>query len=145
MNMPTLQPGPNRSPAGFIALGAFFLFGFVMASYAAITLGFPGTVLDRAWALNPTAHMQLARFGRWAALPFTALALALLAAGIGWFRRQRWAWLLGTAVISVNLLGDAGQLLFGEILKGAMGVVIAGLVLAAITRPNMRRYFGGSV
>jgi mannose/fructose/N-acetylgalactosamine-specific phosphotransferase system component IIC len=144
MSMPTLQSSINRPPAGFLALGAFFLFGFVMACYAAVTLAKPGTILDRGWQLNPNAHLQLAALGRWVAIPFAALACALLATGIGWFRRRRWAWILGVALIVINLLGDLGQLFVGETLKGVIGVAIAGLVLAFISRRTMREYFAQS-
>jgi len=58
MSMPPLQQIPKRPPAGFLALGDFFLFGFVMSSYAAVTLAIPGTILDRGWQLNPIAHLQ---------------------------------------------------------------------------------------
>jgi hypothetical protein len=136
--------GSRQAPAGFFTLGALFFFGFTMASYAGVTLGVPGTALDRAWVLNPTAHEQLVRLGRWAAIPFAGLALALLATGVGWFVRRRWAWMLGVAIIAMNLAGNLGQLAIGERWKGAAGVVIAGLVLGFMTRRNMREYFRGS-
>ena len=131
----------RRAPAGFFALGGFFLFGSVMAAYAAVSLAVPGTVLDRGWALNPGAREQLAHFGRMAAIPFVLLAGAMLAAALGWFGRRPWAWMLGAAIIAVNLAGDFIQLLRGELAKGAAGVVLAGLVLAAVVRPGMRQYF----
>jgi hypothetical protein len=141
MSMPTLQYGLSRPPAGFLALGAFFLFGFVMATYAAATLTIPGTILDRGWQLNSDAHLQLAAPGRWPAIPFAVLGVALLATGIGWFRRRRWAWMLGVALIAINLLGDLGQLLVGETSKGMVGAALAGLVLAFMSRRKMRDYF----
>jgi hypothetical protein len=49
--------------------------------------------------------------------------------------------MLGAAIIAVNLAGDLIQLLRGELAKGAAGVVLAGLVLAAVVRPGMRQYF----
>src|SRR5262245_59015306 len=126
MSIPISPAGAYRPPAGFFALGAFFLFGFVMASYAAVTLAIPGTILDRGWQLNPNAHLQLAALGRWATVPFLVLGVALLVTGIGWFRRRRWAWMLGVALIAINLLGDLGHLFVGEILEGVVGGVLAG-------------------
>jgi len=144
MSIPSVQPSPKLPPAGFLALGAFFLFGFVVACYAAVTLAIPGTILDRGWQLNPNAHLQLAALGRWAAIPFAVLGVALLATSIGWFRRRRWAWMLGLALVAINLIGDVGQLFVGETLKGLVGMVIAGLVVAVISRRAMREYFAKS-
>lgn len=63
---------------------------------------------------------------------------------MGWFRRRRWAWMLSLALVAINLIGDFGQLLLGETLKGVVGVVIAGLVVGVIWRPAMREYFAES-
>lgn len=112
-----------------------------MAAYAAFTLAVPGTPLDRLWALNPEAHLQLAPLGKLVAAPFALLSVAMLFTGIAWFRRRRWGYLLGTLIIALNLAGDAFNLLRGEYLKGATGVLIAGLLLVVMTRPAMREYF----
>jgi uncharacterized BrkB/YihY/UPF0761 family membrane protein len=128
-------------PAGFTAIGTFFYFGALMATYAAITLLFPGTMLDRGWALNPTAHVQLLSLGRVMGVPFLVLAFALLFAAIGWFRRRRWGWNLGTAIIAVNMLGDLLNMFRGQPAKGAVGVAVAGLLLMYLLRRDVRQYF----
>jgi uncharacterized membrane protein (DUF2068 family) len=138
--MATFAP-PNARPTGFVPIGAFFFFGAVMASYAAFTLLHPGTVLDRGWQLNPVAHVQLLSMGRIMGAPFILLALALLSAGIGWFRRRYWGWMLGVIVISINLIGDLSQLFAGHGLKGMVGVTVAGLLLVYLFRPGTRLYF----
>jgi hypothetical protein len=73
----------QSKPAGFLPIGIFFFFGSLMAIYAAITLAKPGTILDRAWVLNPMAYAPLAPLGRVVALPFAVLAATLFAAGVG--------------------------------------------------------------
>jgi hypothetical protein len=128
-------------PGGFIPIGVFFYFGATMASYAAITLLMPGTVLDRGWALNPTAYAQLHSMGRVMGVPFIFLAIALFMAAIGWLRRRRWAWKLGTAIVAINLIGDFINMLRGEWGKGAVGVAIAGLLLSYMMRARVRNYF----
>lgn len=131
----------NNRPIGFLPLGIFFFFAASMATLAAVTLGLPGTFLDRAWELNKTAHAQLAPLGRIMALPFALLAAVALVAGIGWFKRRRWAWVVGVFGISANCLGDVINMAIGEFWKGAVGVVIAGLLLVYMTRPSLRKYF----
>jgi hypothetical protein len=130
-----------KRPVGFVPLGIFFFFAATMATYAGFTLLFPGTILDRAWALNKTGHAQLARLGQIIALPFVMLAGIALVAGIGWFKRRRWAWVVGVSGIALNLVGDLINMAIGEFWKGAAGVVIAGLLLAYMTRADVRRYF----
>jgi hypothetical protein len=112
-----------------------------MATLAAVTLGWPGTFLDRAWELNKTGHAQLMPLGRILALPFILLALVALIAGIGWFKRRRWAWMVGVLGIAMNCVGDLINMAVGEFWKGAAGVVIAGLLLIYMTRKNVRAYF----
>ena len=137
------MPTSNKQPAGFFPLGMFFFFGAVMATYAGFTLLWPGTFLDRAWVLNKNAHVQLSSLGRIMAAPFVILATVLLLAGIGWFRRRYWGWVLGVTVIAINLIGDLIHMALGDFLKSAVGVVIAGLLLIYMTRPGVREYFRG--
>lgn len=127
-------------PAGFIPLGIFFFFAATMAGYAAVTLLFPGTILDRAWTLNQTGHFQLLLFGRIIALPFAIFAVISLFTGIGWLKRRRWAWIVGVSMIALNLAGDLANMVFGEFWKGAGGVTIAGLLLVYMTRSKVRTY-----
>ena len=132
---------PLNRPAGFVPLGIFFFFAASMASLAAITLGWPGTFLDRAWELNKAGHGQLVPLGRIVAVPFSLLAAIALVAGIGWFKRRMWAWRVGVLGIAVNCVGDLINMAFGEFWKGAVGVVVAGLLLIYMTRGSVREYF----
>jgi hypothetical protein len=62
-------------------------------------------------------------------------------AAVGWFRRKRWGWMLGVTIIAINATGDLINGVMGEWLKGAFGVVIAGLLLIYMTRSEVRKYF----
>jgi uncharacterized membrane protein (DUF2068 family) len=124
-----------------MAIGAFFVFGATMAAYAAVTLLTPGTFLDALWVLNKQGHAQLASLGGGAVLLFAVLSLLLGLAAVGWFRRRRWGWMLGSAIIAINLAGDVVNLARGEGLKGAVGVLIAGLLLIYLMRPRVRNCF----
>jgi hypothetical protein len=114
-----------------------------MATYAAVTLLHPGTFLDRAWVLNPRAHTELTPLGRVVGFPFLVLAVLLFLAGVGWFRRRYWGWILGVTIIAINLSGDLVHFAFRDRLRGGVGVVIAGALLLYMTRPAMRRHFSG--
>jgi hypothetical protein len=136
------MPNDEGRPSGFIPIGIFFVFGATMAAYASVTLIAPGTALDVLWALNSSAHVQLAALGKVAGLGFAALSLLLCAASLGWFRRRYWGWLLGTTIIAINAVGDLVNGLRGAWLEAAAGVSIAGLLLLYLTRAGTRKYFG---
>ena len=135
----TLDRPPR--PPGFAAIGVFFCFGSVMAAYAAVTLFRPGTFLDRLWALNRRGHIALAALAPMVAVPFGVLSIVLFMAALGWFRRQYWGWLLGTAVIATNLAADFIHALLGDWLRSGVGVIIAALLLFYLTRQRVRAWF----
>jgi hypothetical protein len=134
---------PTDKPAawGMTAIGIFLFFGATMASFAAVTLLWRGTFLDRVWSLNPTAYRQLAPFGRTAGILFLTLGVALVAAGIGWFRRRLWGWRLAVAIIAIQVAGDAVNCIRGDWVGGGIGVAIAGVLLLFLLRPVVRSAF----
>ncbi len=135
-----MKPVVRTRPTGFAAIRIFFFLGAAMACYAAITLLLPGTFLDHGWDLNPTARARLLPPGRIMGLPFI-VAAALGLTGVGWFRRRFWGWLVGCSMIAINLASDAINLLAGERLKGAVGVLFAGLLLSYMASAKVRSYF----
>lgn len=135
------DPASAPTPAGFHAIGMFLIFGSCMAGFAAATLLRPGTVLDRAWALNPTAYAQLAPHGKIFGTLFVVLSAALACAGIGWFRRQRWGWRLAVTIIALQCVGDVINCLRGDLLRGVTGAAIAGALLYYLLRPSVRAAF----
>jgi hypothetical protein len=131
--------GPK--PRGFTAIGVFLFFGAVMASLAATTLLWRGTVLDRLWTFNPTAYKQLAPVGRIVGILFLALSAALTTAGIGWFQRRLWGWRLAVVIISTQVLGDVINCVRGDWLRGGTGAIIAGALLLFLLQPRIRAAF----
>ncbi len=113
-----------------------------MAALAGITLVFPGTILDRSWRLNPVAYAHLAPLGAPVGIAFLLLALVLAVAATGWWCRRRWGWILAVVIIVIQVLGDFLNLLRGDVLRGAAGVVIASALLFYMTRLRMRAAFG---
>jgi len=63
----------HELPRGTFAIGVFLFFGATMASLAGVILTWPGTSLDKVWALNPTAHKQLAALGKPAGILFQVM------------------------------------------------------------------------
>jgi len=112
-----------------------------MAALAGTTLVLPATILDRAWRLNPVAYAQLAPLGTPVGIAFLLLALVLAVAATGWWRRRRWGWILAVVIIAIQLLGDLLNLLRGDVLRGAAGVLIASALLFYMTRPRVRAAF----
>jgi hypothetical protein len=137
-----MRQEPQNSPRGLTAVAAFLFFGAAMASLAATTLIFPGTFLDRAWRLNPVAYAQLSPLGPPIGIGFSLLAVALAAAAIGWLRRRRWGWVLAVIIIAIQIVGDVANLLRGDVLKGSVGVAIAGALLFYMTCREVRVAFG---
>ena len=130
--------------AGITAIGVFWFFGAVMAAYACVTLLWPGTILDRLWELNISAHVQLLLMGRAIALLFLVLGAALLATGIGWSRRRAWGWTLGVILLATQVTGDLANAAMGEYMRGGVGVLIAGSLLFYLFRPNVKQVFATS-
>jgi len=112
-----------------------------MASLAAITLLWPGTALDRVWALNPMAYKQLAPMGVLVGILFLLLGAALITAGIGWFRRRLWGWKLAVAIIAIQALGDVVNCVRGDWLHGGTGIIIAGALLLFLLQPRIKATF----
>ena len=131
-------------PAGITAIGIFWFFGAIMAAYACVTLLWPGTVLDRLWNLNISAHVQLLLMGRAIGFLFLALVAALVATGIGWSRRRAWGWTLGVILLATQVTGDLASAAMGEYIRGGTGVLIAGSLLFYLFRPNVKQVFATS-
>ena len=134
--------GPGVPPRGLTAMGIFLFFGAAMACFAGVTLIWRGTPLGGLWKLNVRAHEQLTSFPVWIGVPFLLLSAALFAAGLGWFRRQPWGWVLAATIIAIQAAGDIVNVFRGDILPGTVGAGIAGALLAWLFRRDVRASFG---
>ena len=134
---------PNRSahrPA-WIAIGIFLLFAACMAALAGSMLLWPGTTLDQLWTLNPIAQQLLTPIGRSVGPIFLLLSVTLLIAVAGWFQSRLWGWRLAVVILSVQFAGDFINLLRGELLRGGIGILVAGALLYFLLRSNIRASF----
>jgi hypothetical protein len=128
-------------PRGITAIGVFLCFAALMAALAGTTLVWRGTVLDRMWTLNAPAYEELAPLGRTIGIPFLLFSAILVITAAGWLRRRRWGWYLGVAIIAIQLAGDLMNLFLGQLVRGGVGVIIAGLLLVYMLRARMRVAF----
>jgi hypothetical protein len=136
------EVGRRRTdPHGIVAIGVFLFLGATMAGLAGATLLWRGTVLDKIWALNPTAYRQLAPLPKIVGVMFLCLSAALALAGNGWFRRRLWGWRLAVAIISTQVLGDLVNLIRGDFLRGGTGFIIASALLLYLLRSKMKAVF----
>ena len=135
----------HEIPRGMVPVGIFLFFGATMASLAGTTLTWPGTSLDRMWALNPTAHKQLGTFAKPAGILFLLLAAILVLAGTGWFKHRLWGWRLAVAVIATQVLGDLVNFFKGDYWRGGVGFSIATALLLYLLRPAVRGVFNGAL
>ena len=85
-------------------------FGAVMASLAATTLLWRGTVLDHLWAIYPTAYKQFALLG-----------------GIAGF--SPWDGASGRNYLHSQILGDVVNCVRGVWPRGGTGIIVAGGLL----------------
>ncbi len=67
--------------------------------------------------------------------------MTLAFTGMGWFKRRLWGWALAVAVIATQVLGGAVNIFMGRIVKGGIGVAIAGALLFYALRADVKSVF----
>jgi hypothetical protein len=117
----------RKSHTGITAMGIFLFLGATMASLAGVTLIWRGTILDRMWVINAPAYRQLAPFGKTVGIPLLLLGATMVVAGTAWFKRRVWGWRLAVAIIATQVFGDLVNAFMGDLVRGGVGFVIAGL------------------
>lgn len=119
---------PSRPP-GITALSFFFLFGTVMSGLAAVTLLFPGSVLEPLWRLNPRARDGFAAMGSWAVLLMVLVCVACGMAALGLQRCKRWGYWMALFILTINLAGDTANAVIAHDWRTLMGLPIGGAMI----------------
>lgn len=135
------SPLGNGFRPAIIGIGLFLIFASSMAALAGTMLIWPGTVLDRLWSLNQTAHAELRKAGSYVGPLFWALSVTLLGAAAGWFRQRVWAFRITVAIVCAQVAGDLINLARGDFGRGGAGLLIAGALLLYLLRSNIRTAF----
>jgi uncharacterized membrane protein YccC len=98
-------------------------------------------MLEVIWKLYPARRALLMPYRMWLGPGFLILAIFMVFASVGCFRRRVWGWWLAVAIFVINGLSDAGQILLGHFLEGGIGVAVAGAILFFFSRPKVRGTF----
>ena len=93
-------------PVGVTALSIFFWAGAFISLIAAVSLLFPGRILEPLWRLNPRAREGFAGIGGWAILLMGAVSAACAIAAAGLWRGAHWGYWFALVLLVINLIGD---------------------------------------
>ena len=131
---------PSR-PFGVTALALLFLFGTAASFIAALSLAFPGSLLEPIWGLNPNARAGFDRIGSWAIVVMMIVFVACLCAMVGLWRRSTWGYWLAVGMLVLNLVGNFINVITGTEPKAIVGIPVVLLVLAYLMRRRTKNHF----
>lgn len=126
---------------GVFLLGISFAVATCILLSAGTALLLPGSQFEVIWSLYPARRSLLMPYRVWLGPAFLTLAIAMVSASIGCFRRRKWGWWLSVAIFLVNGVSDMAQILLGHFLEGGIGVAAAGAILFYLSRPKVRGTF----
>ena len=126
---------------GLLALSAFFGLGAVIALLTTIALSAPGSALEPMWRLNPHAHVVFQAMGSWAITLMSVVTGACALSAVGLWIRARWGHRLAVALLTVNLLGDATNVVVRGDLRLLIGLPIAAALIAYLLSAAVRAQF----
>ncbi len=109
---------------------------------AGVPMLLPGSALQNVWRLNPQAQVGLGALGSWAIVLMLVVSVACGLSAVGLWRGATWGRAAALTVLTVNLLGDAGNALVRGDLRTLIGVPIgAALIAYLLLNRRVRAYF----
>lgn len=130
-----------RRPIGVTALSIFSVAAALISFVSTVSLLWPGGPLEPMWRINPRAHEGFARMGSWAPVLLLTVCIGCVSSALGLWRGRRWGHRLAVVGLSINLVGDAANALFGHDPRAAVGVPIAGALLVYLLSKRVRQFF----
>jgi hypothetical protein len=128
-------------PIGISALSGFFALGMTMSGLAAVSLAFPGSLLEPMWQINPRGRAGLSALGpSGIALMATVSAVCFLAA-IGLWSGRRWGRRVAMTMLVVNAVGDVLNGWTTGNPRTLIGLPIAGAMLYYLCSARVRDFF----
>jgi len=135
-----------KRPVAVSVVAGFLAVATVIAVVVAASLLFPGTLLDRMWALNRPAQVAFEGLGRLGGVLMVFVGLATSTAAWGLLRGRRWAWGMALVVFALNGMGDLVSVALGKDgMRAGLGVLIAGVFFSLLLGKSVRRFFGGEI
>jgi hypothetical protein len=131
----------KNKPIAFYLVGIFISLGAVVLLLAAITLLWPGSVLDRIWEVNPDGYAEMLPYRVAVGIMFLVLSQVFAITVRGWFKQRKWGWICVIGIFAANAAGDFGRLAGGDFKGGLLGLAIAGLIIFYLTRPPIKELF----
>lgn len=130
----------HRLPA-LVALAAFFGLGAAMAGLSALALLLPGTPVSAIWRLNPEAHASFLAMGGWGIVLLVVVSAACAGSSYGLWTGVDWGRRLAVGVLTVNLIGDAGNLVLRGDPRTLVGLPIGGIMILYLLSRRVRERF----
>lgn len=131
----------GRRPYVVTGLSLFFALGAGFSALAFVALLWPGGVLEPIWQLNPRARDQFTSMGSWALILMGVVSLLCALTAVGLWSGRRYGFILGLTMLVVSLIGDLANAVLGVEPRAWVGVPIAALLIAALSRRGSRAYF----
>ncbi len=132
-----------RRPVSVTALSLFFFFGATLAGLAAVSLVFPGRVLEAMWRLDPRGHEVLGRMHGWGALLLAAVSMTCTVLAVGLWHGRRWNYAAVISLLAFQVADDILRMVARfdpHVIVGDL-IVLGGLALYLST-PDMRARLG---
>ncbi len=105
-----------------------------MCSLTVFLLLLPGTPLDVAWRVKPSARSELSALGAFTIPLMAVVGAACAAAAIGLARSAEWGRRIAIGILSVNLLGDLTNAIVRSDWRTLVGLPIGGLMILYLMR-----------
>jgi len=133
---------PSQGWNGLSVVILFLIFATLMAAFIGTLLLFPGKLLNFLWRFNPEARTAFQSMGKLSSLLLFVVGAVSAGAAAGIRRRRKWGWRLAVGLFTVSAIGDlVSFFVTGRTLQSASGVLIAGLFLLYLLRPDVRQQF----
>jgi len=131
----------SHKPIGFYLIGVFLTLSIFILEASGLALLRSGTFLDALWSWQPQKYAQMWPWRYPVGVAFILLGFVFAATVFGWFKQLRWGWQLATVIFVVNGIGDAADLVKGDLKGGLTGVCMAMAIIFYLTRPQIRVLF----
>jgi len=101
----------------------------------------PETFWKQVWFIKQEEYQQMLQRRQLYGWGFWLLAIIMLLAVVGWFRKRCWGWFLTVGIFFVNGISDGIRLITGSYVEGGIGVCVTALIIYYQFRPSVKKIF----